>query len=171
MNKLTAEQKQERADAREAARAAARIAAEKAQKPVKRLTISIEWKKSRTWGNNPSADGAVEYADGTFARIGPAKASGCGYDKESTVVAELFNACLKYKLWGMTHEQIKGGHGSGDKGPAPYGINSYQDGGRHYAGGVGIGCYYKIGEYIGGTFEHTASGRLFDVYTWTAKEA
>jgi hypothetical protein len=41
------------------------------------------------------------------------RCSGCGYDKTSTVVAEAFNQYLLYKLWAMTAEQIKGGHGSG----------------------------------------------------------
>lgn len=166
--KMTEEQKQARRDQKAAAARLRQIEAEKAQKPVKKLTINIEWKKSRTWGLNPVAEACVEYADGTFARLPPERASGCGYDKESTVIASVFNACMKYKLWAMSAEAIKDGHGSGDNGPAPYGINCYAEG-RGYAGGVGTSCYYKIGEYIGGTFAHVASGKSFDVYTWEEK--
>ena len=61
--------------------------AERSQKPVKSITITIEWKKSRTWGMNPNANAQVEYKDGTYD-TGSASASGCGYDKESTVIRE-----------------------------------------------------------------------------------
>lgn len=51
------------------------------------IRIDIEWRKSHTWGMLPSAD--VE-AGGchTSARL----SSGCGFDKESTVTANCFNA-------------------------------------------------------------------------------
>lgn len=168
--KLTEEQKQANREARkaerEAAKRAAEIAAERAQKPIKSLTVSIEWKKSRMWGNNPTATGRVEYADGTFGRTAEAKASGCGYDKESAVLANIFNQCLKYKLWELSDAAMKGGHGSMDHGPAPYGINNY-NGHRSFAGGIGVSCYYEICKYLGGKFERVASGKTFDAYTAT----
>lgn len=168
--KLTPEQKQANKDARKAARSAAataaRIEAERNQKPVKSLTITIEWRKSRTWGHNPTASGRIEYADGTWGQTADAHASGCGYDKESTVIADLFNQCLKYKLWALTEEQAAGGHGTGDTGKAPYGITRYY-GNRYFAGGIGTSCYYKICEYLGGTFTRNASGKTFSVYTAT----
>lgn len=167
---LKEKERKERAEARKAAKAAAkeaaRIEAEKTQRPVKEMTITIEWKRSRTWGMNPHAEAEVRYHDGGFERSAIARASGCGYDKESTVIAELFNTYLKYKLWAMTAEQIKGGHGSMDKGPAPYGISVYSDG-RYYSGGIGTSCYYGIAEYIGGKFERVANGKTFDVYKYT----
>ena len=51
------------------------------------IRIDIEWRKSRTWGMLPSAD---VWAGGchTEARL----SSGCGFDKESTVTANCFNA-------------------------------------------------------------------------------
>lgn len=168
--KLTEEQKQANRDAKKAARIQAkidaRIEAEMSQKPVKSLTISIEWAKSRMWGNNPTAEGRIEYTDGTWGHTTPAKASGCGYDKESSVIADIFNQCLVYKLWQLSEDAVKGGHGSGDKGKAPYGINRH-DNHRYFAGAIGTSCYYSICEYLGGKFEHTASGKTFDVYTAT----
>lgn len=167
---MTEEQKQANREARKAARLlekeTARIAAEKAQKPITSLTITIEWARSRTWGNNPTARGNIMFADGTYGNTSEARASGCGYDKESTVIADLFNQCLLYKLWQLSEEAVKGGHGSGDSGKAPYGINRY-DNHRYFAGGIGTSCYYRICEYLGGKFEHTASGKTFDVYTAT----
>ena len=168
--KLTEEQKTANREARKTERAkraiAERIETERNQKPVKSLTISIEWKKSRMWVSNPIAEGRIEYADGTWGHTAPAGASGCGYDKESTVIALIFNQCLKYKLWALSEEAMKGGHGSGDDGKAPYGIERHNNG-RYFAGGIGTSCYYDICKYLGGTFSHTASGRSFDVYTAT----
>lgn len=148
-----------------------RINDERNQKPVNSINITIEWERSRTWGNCPRATAEVSFMDHTFERNSGFYASGCGYDKESQVISEIFNAYLKYKLWALSDEQIRGGHGSGDKGPAPYGINyrKYDDGTeyRSFAGGIGVNCYYAISEHIGGKFEQVASGRTFDVYKYT----
>lgn len=160
---LTPEQKEAnklaRQQARKDAKEVARVEREKNQKPVAKMTISIEWKKSRTWGSNPTAEATVIHKDGSRS-IGRATCSGCGYDKESTVIASLFNSFLKYKLYGElrpTDRDRQEGH--------PYGIylNQY----RHYSGGIGTDCYYPISEAIGGKFERVASGKTFDVYTYT----
>jgi hypothetical protein len=172
-NRLTPEQKQAnkeaRQKAREEAKEAARIEAEKSQKPVKEMVITIEWVKSRTWGSNPKAEAEIRFKDGSFQRSAPATASGCGYDKESTVIAELFNRYMKYKLWGKEPEQLKRqDYQWKEKNGAPYGINSYQNAKfRSFAGGIGTNCYYAISEYLGGKFEHVASGKTFDVYKYT----
>lgn len=155
-----------RREARERAKEQARIEAERNQKPVEHLTISIEWKKSRTWGHNPHASVEVRYQDGTYTSRDGYTASGCGYDKESTVIAEIFNDFLKYKLWQLSPEARKGGNGSLDKGNAPYGIHVYNDNRPHFGGGIGTSCYYRIAEYIGGKFEKLASGKTFDVYRY-----
>jgi hypothetical protein len=170
---MTAEEKKARAEARKQARLAEKERlereAEKNQKPVKSLTISIDWIKSRTWGANPHASVTVEYKDGTHTTAEGFTAGGCGYDKESTVIAEIFNQFLKYKLWAMPLSKVIGGKGSLDKGPAPYGINAgHRERGeyRYYAGGIGTDCYKRIGEYIGGKFERMASGKRFDVFQY-----
>jgi len=154
--KLTPEQKSANIEARRAARAAAkeaaRIEAEKNQKPVKQIKFTIEWKKSRTWGSNPHLEARIEHWDGTYS-YATATASGCGYDKESTVIADIFNQFLKYKLYQPLVPEL------------PYGI--YISQWRHYSGGIGTDCYYKIAEAIGGKFEHIASGKTFDAYEYT----
>lgn len=158
--KLTHEEKISRAEARkaerEAAKELAKIEAERAQKPVKSITINIEWKKSRTWGNNPRCEAAVHFHDGTFERSPVYTCSGCGYDKESTVIADVFNAYLKYKLH-------KSGMVEAEK---PYGMRCTADW-KYYEGGVGTSCYYRIAEFIGGTFKNLASGKTFDVYEYS----
>lgn len=172
--KLSEEQKELNRKAREEKKELARIEAEKAQPEIKEMTITIEWKKSRMWGHNPHAKAEITFKDDRagpwnsgFYRTDTYTCSGCGYDKESTVIAKIFNDYLKYKLWNMTDEQIKGGNGSGDIGKAPYGVRSYTFNSRHYGGGIGADCYYAISEFIGGKFQHIASGETFDVFKYT----
>jgi len=164
---MTKEKLEARRAARAALKTAARIEAESKQKPVKSMTLTIEWKKNRMYGNNPNLEAEVRFHDGTYDRSPIFKCSGCGYDKISTVVAQAFNHYLLYKLWAMTPEQVKGGHGTGDKGKAPYGINCYSPDHRHFGGGIGISCYPAISEYIGGQWETLASGKTFDVFRYT----
>ena len=161
--KLTPEQKEAnklaRREARKAEKEAARIEAEKNQKEVAEITINIEWVKSRMWGYNPRCEATVKHKDGTYS-YGTATASGCGYDKESTVIAEIFNNFLKYKLY----RELIPVEDSREEG-RPYGIYISQY--RHYSGGIGTNCYYSIAKAIGGKFEKTASGKSFDCYKYT----
>jgi hypothetical protein len=158
--RLTPEQKEAnklaRQEARKEAKRLAKIEAERNQKPVKSIDFSIEWKKSRTWGNCPRLDAFVIYKDGTTDRLS-AYASGCGYDKESTVLADVFNSVLKYKIY-----QIPEGAN------LPYGIRA--DLYKGFSGGIGVNCYYEIGKAIGGTFVRTATGKTFDAYKYTDNE-
>ena len=183
--RLTEEQKIANREAKKAENAAkketARIETEKNQLEVKEITITIEWKHSRTWGNCPRATAAITYKDKTageygtgFYRTDEGKyyASGCGYDKESTVIAEIFNDFLKYKLWQKTPEQLKRAEYDykwKEENRAPYGIYSGENY-RHFDGGIGVNCYKHISEYIGGKFENVASGKTFDVYKYTDNE-
>jgi hypothetical protein len=165
--KMTEEVKAERREARKQAKRveAKRLLVEQAKrmKPVKSIVINIEWIKSRMWGSNPRADATIIYKDGTRRHAGPFTTSGCGYDKESTVIAKVFNDALLYKLF-----QVK-------RKAAPYGIYYYKgkqskDGWLPtYNGGVGTSCYYDIAEFIGGKFEKIASGKTFDAFQYTNK--
>jgi hypothetical protein len=195
---FTPEQLKARRDARKAARheakEAARIEAEKNQRHVKEMTISIEWRKSRMWGNNPHAEVSTIYQnDGKGEYYAPSQVftcGGCGYDKESTVIASAFNAFLKYKLWGKMKKYARWERRNHD-GPNtnenykrvfchPYGISiskafvgrdgkKYSEH-RYFDGGIGTSCYTHdngIAAAIGGKFEHIASGKTFDVYKYT----
>ena len=59
---------------------------ETAEKPES-FVLWVDWKKSRAWGANPHTELIV---DGDTYR---GTASGCGYDKESTAIAEVLNIC------------------------------------------------------------------------------
>lgn len=167
--KLTEEQKQANRLARKeriaAEKEVARIEREKNQKPVRKMTLSIEWKKSRMWGNNPRLSAEVYHHDGSYSS-GEFTCSGCGYDKESTVISEAFNAFLKYKLYGELKPTDRDRERDGEK--MPYGIYTGQY--RHFSGGIGTDCYYPISEAIGGKFTRVASGKTYDCYVYTDNE-
>ncbi len=157
---LTAEQKAANKVARQEEKAIAKkfaqIEADKNQKPVSYITFSIEWSKA----GNPTCTARVHYTDGT-SRQAVSKAGGYGYCKESTVIAEIFNAALKYKLYELMPTT--------EKSALPYGLYDF-DGRYSFAGGVGTSCYYQIAEFIGGKFERVASGKTFDAFKFTFNE-
>jgi hypothetical protein len=168
---MTKEEKEARKEARRIERKRAKYFAlleeETNQKPIAEMTINIEWVDSRTWGANPHATAKIKHVDGTYSSVGPFTCSGCGYDKESTVIAAVFNAALSYKLYGRKR-----------RGEAPYGVyyynGKYQDKGEYlslprYEGGVGTSCYYDVSKFIGGKFDKVASGKTFDVFKYTDK--
>lgn len=133
----------------------------RAERPdVKRLTISVEWKHSNTWGQNPHAYWNCHFADGSYDS-GHSTCGGCGYDKESTVVAEIFNKVLSGMLWRKRNS----------KKATPYGIYRGKDWYfPRFEGGVGINCYFSITEFLGGTMKRTASGKSYDNYEITFPE-
>ena len=131
---------------------------ERNQKHVKEMTITIEWKKSKYYGYCPSASVDVYYKDGTYKHDSGYYAGGCGYDKESTVISEIFSNFLIYKLWDMEDDLEK-------QGQAPYGI--YFGDYPCYSYGIGTDCYYKISEFIGGKLEHISDTKTSDVYKFT----
>lgn len=131
---------------------------ERDQNPVERMVINIEWRKSRNWGNNPYLNAIVHHTNGRISRFTDT-CSGCGYDKESTVIAECFNQFLKYRLYELAKtRKVK-----------PYGISLPGAFDPHYHGGIGTSCYTAIAKFIGGKFKHVSSGSTFDVYELVMK--
>ena len=131
-----------------------------------KITVTIEWKKSRMWGSNPSAEAVVDHLDGTRARYCSGSIGGCGYDKESTAIAQAVNQCNEFlkALYLKKDKNMKKdnrdlfGYGSGS------GIFPMLE------GGVGVSCYPKIFDKIGYTFNNVASGKTFDVYVIQRKK-
>lgn len=140
------------------------------------VKISMEWKRSRMWGNNPSAECwyTCKDADGQFKHgyVVSGSIGGCGYDKGSTAVAKCLNQInevlkLLYVKKDKSHKSAVTnendlnrtlfGYGSG------YGILPSIE------GGVGVSCYPRIFESLGYKFTTQASGKTFDVYTITKK--
>ena len=102
---------------------------------------SMRWKDANGWHYEERA----------------AYASGCGYDKESTVVAKCCNKVLSGMLWRKKNTRKN----------IPYGISLANTFFPRFDGGVGMSCYYRIASFLGGKLEHVASGKTYDKYIFT----
>lgn len=133
---------------------------QKAEMPdVRTLEIEIEWKKNQTWGMNPVASARWETADGEWHyKENMSSAGGCGYDKESTVVAACCNKVLCGMLWRKQNDEDK----------APYGV-VFGNWFPRFEGGIGMNCYRVIAEFLDGEMEHVASGKTYDKYVFSFK--
>lgn len=112
------------------------------------LKISIDWKRSQTWGLNPTATLQVWTIDGYNTYT--ASVSGCGYCKESAVIAQVLNQCLSLRKLIINNSNIQS-----------YGIS-----GDHFStGGVGVSSLQNAFNVLGYDFKKVASGKLYDVYS------
>lgn len=125
------------------------------------ITITVEWKKNRTWGANPTAETFVS----GLGWLSSGSIGGCGYCKRSTAVASVLNQIPALKMM-MCQEKNKRnkfkkknhvifGYGSG------YGIVP------NFEGGVGVDCYKPILSKIGYNFETITSSKNVEVYRLT----
>lgn len=126
------------------------------------ISITVDWSKNRYWGANPTVSIAWTDAAGEWHNVEKCgHASGCGYDKHSSAVAAALNNCFYNLLWSARRKNMKN---------KPYGIGNY--GGRlWFEGGVGMGCYYRVFEWLGYTLEHAADRQNFDLWRVTKKRA
>jgi hypothetical protein len=123
---------------------------------VQSAVINVEWTKSRMWGNNPRASVEVYGVDGEYTNTEGRSVGGCGYDKESTAIAEVLNDLLPIqKLFCLGAEKVNA-YGFNNRYLYPY-LND----------GVGVNCYYKVFDQLGYKFESVSSGKTFDVYKIT----
>ena len=135
----------------------------RAERPdVVRLRIHVQWKASRMWGRNPHAHYSCHFQDGTYLS-GDETCGGCGYDKESTVIASIFNSCVSGMLWRKTRKKSSLKN-------KPYGI--YMGYFPYFDGGIGTNCYITITEWLGGKWERVDYGKDYDSYeiTFPAKK-
>jgi hypothetical protein len=143
---------------------------------IEKITISIEWKKSKMWGNNPSAEAKVFYKNGICERFYSGSIGGCGYDKESTAVANSLNQCnsvLKL-LYNAKNEALEGNYNhetnevlTGYKSMKNHDLLGYGSGYGllpSIEGGVGVSCYNAIFNKVGFNFKTLTSGKNFDVF-------
>lgn len=125
--------------------------------PVKRIEIDIEWKRNQTWGYNPHATAWAQYSDGHWAQA-TASCSGCGYDKKSTVVADVMNQLCRGMLWRNRRKAKKAPH------PAIY----YNENGRPwFEGGCGMSTYREVAAFLGGKMEQVADTNTYDKFVFT----
>ena len=117
----------------------------------KSLKLTIEWKKSQTWGSNPTATLEVWNESG-FERVYVAKASCCGYCKESAVMANVFNQSPSIKKLLLN---------SSNENKTAYGMR----GERFSGGGVGVSSLQNAFSVCGFELKRVATGRNFDAYS------
>lgn len=117
--------------------------------PVESVTVRVEWHRSRTWGNNPTA--YVDVCAGGRWYSATDSASGCGYDKRSAAVGGAFgkiDAMLKI-LCDMKEKAISDGASETASNGNLIGYGSGYGAIPYYEGGVGVGCFLRILEKAG----------------------
>lgn len=111
------------------------------------ISISVDWVRSRTWGNNPHAEARTN--TGVFTGT----ASGCGYDKESAAIANALNQCdsVLKALYTLKEEGLRAGLSDKSKtaacGRSNGNICGYGAGYGaipYFEGGVGASCFWSI---------------------------
>lgn len=113
------------------------------------LDISIEWKKSATWGMNPHAELTV-YSKNGYARY-KATASGCGYCKLSAVMADVFNQSLSLRKLILNND---------NNDTLVYGLRDTY----FSSGGVGVSTLQNAFDCLDLNLKQTATGKTFDVF-------
>ena len=111
------------------------------------IFINITWNKSQVWGYNPSVN-VTTYGKNAnyFLSRTQGRASGCGYDKRSSAVAEAFNDSenilkIIYSLW---EEALRKGENVRDF--VGYGSGYFKP---YFEGGVGYSCFKNIFDNAG----------------------
>ncbi len=135
------------------------------------VRVDVDWVKSSMWGKNPTATAWITYKNASgnteTEYLKSRSISGCGYDKESTAVAEALNQSevLKANLYAYANRPM-------NKGKELREIFGYGSGYRElpsFEVGVGTSCYTSIFAKLKLDFKNTASSKMFDQYRAEAK--
>lgn len=144
----------DRENEKDRARYLEKIAAAEAAPDIVSARINIEWKKSATWGYNPTVEIAGE------KRRTWGHASGCGYDKQSAAIASAANA--HPEIMRILYKHAENG------GEFPYSVNTWA-GLPYFDGGCGVSCFYNVFDACGYVWEDVAHGKTYDVYRLEVK--
>lgn len=120
---------------------------------IEQIRISVEWKKSATWGSNPHVK--LSAYSSNNCDTAESTASGCGYDKESQAIAEALNA-----IYGIRKLLIEKLDYINER--KPYGINQYGII-PAFSGGVGTNCFTSFFKDIGWKVTEM-HGKMYDSY-------
>jgi len=123
---------------------------------VIKIEMPIKWRRNSNGEYNPNCNAVVYFDDGTEETTKKYRCSGCGYDKLSTIIAEVYNDFL-------TNEREEYFSKNPDK--VPYGM--YKD---FFNGGIGTNSYGRISEALGGKLERVYGDKVFDFYVFTKNE-
>ena len=131
------------------------------------VSIIVEWKRSATWGGNPTAS---VYTGNEMAM---GHASGCGYDKESAAIAQALNQCdsILKALYSFKEKRMREGQNdhsnttcTGHDNRYIIGYGAGQDTMPYFEGGVGASCFWSIFERMGYTCQGDHSGKHSTYY-------
>lgn len=142
----------------------------------KNIRIDVSWKKSQTWGANPTAEVWADEYLGISRSVG-----GCGYDKESTAIAEPFNRSkkmakiaiiakyidTKYKDLGWKEQQEKNIFAYS------YGVrfSIFNNNGIYWEGGVGASSFMNCIKTAGYKMDAEFHPKYSDCYQLSLKGA
>jgi hypothetical protein len=126
---------------------------------ISTINITVNWTKNKTWGYNPRATIFTNKEDVTEG-----KASGCGYDKESTAIAEALNKnpdILKLLYIAKNKKMTFKNHNNHDI--LGYGSGYYEL--PYFEGGVGVNSLMNIFRKLGYniTEHHTDSSDFYTI--------
>ncbi len=120
-----------------------------------KITITVEWKRSRSWGLNPTATVSA----GSCITTG--SATGCGYDKESAAVASAMNK--NYSILKVWYEHAERG------GQFEYSVSGADRSMLpHMDGGCGMSAVTNVFKKLGFRCEEE-HGNVFDMYIFYAE--
>lgn len=138
---------------------------------IKTVAISVTWKRSATWGFNPTAEVII---NGVQSYVG--RASGCGYDKRTAAIGEALNQSdiilkmlylAKEKALAKAPAKIRknpeASNGDLIHYGAGYGVLPY------FEGGVGMTSFYGVFEACGLRCTHSHGTNTTDYYYFERK--
>ena len=140
------------------------------------LIITIEWKRSQTWGMNPKPYTNLGFEGSSIG--------GCGYCKHSTATAQALNSDLRIlKLMYFKKEaelrqrkptyKEQNGHEENSERAINHFLMGYGSGYSalpRFEGGVGVNCHFKICEMLGLKMESVTDTKHVNVYRIEAKQ-
>ena len=137
-----------------------------AAEDIKNVSISVIWRRNKTWGYNPAATVTI---NGIYQYTGTA--SGCGYDKRSAAVGSALNQSdvILKMLYTTKEKALKKSPARIRKNPdasnsdliyygAGYGVLP------HFEGGVGITSFFHVFEKCGLKLTHENGTDYSDYY-------
>lgn len=124
--------------------------------------VSVEWKRSTTWGKNPRATSKITTTNGTTVLNGSA-VTGCGFDKLSESIARVLNAsdAIKKVLYQKFEEALQNDPAASLREALGYG-SGYEL--PKFEGGCGVSTICEILKKCGFEFKEIASGSNFNVF-------
>ena len=121
------------------------------------IDVVVEWKSNRTWGANPRAElrtGENYYISGSIG--------GCGYDKESTATAQVFNRDAGMKKAALVALYVDA-HRPKNKRHL-YGVDFYWCSGPRFSSGCGFSSHRSALELAGYELKNQNGGKMFNTY-------